>query len=111
MNGLKQGERMSKETSKEPKVNTVVTEAIAKLMEGLPVDLTHGLYNRHMFLEAVVVKGGKGVAIDQEDIQKHGALTDREFVTIKDEYIAKGIIVEETNLFDVVMYKLRLTPL
>lgn len=98
-------------TQSEPEINTVVSDAIAKLMDGLPVDLTHGVYNRHMFLEAVVVKGGKGVSIDQEDIQRHGALTDKEFVTIKDEYVAKGIIVEEKNMFDVVMYKLRLTPL
>ena len=96
---------------KEPKVNTVVTEAIADMMKGMPKPCTHGQFNRHMFLEAVVVKGGKGVAIDQEDIQKHGALTDKEFTTIKDEYIAKGIIVEEKNMFDIVMYKLRLTPL
>ena len=98
-------------SDEEPEVNTVVVEALAKLMKGLPVDLTHGGYNRHMFLEAIVVKGGKGVSIDKEDIQRHGALTDKEFVTIKDEYVAKGIIVEEKNMFDVVMYKLRLTPL
>ena len=96
---------------KEPEVNTVVTEAIAKLMEGLPKSCTHGQFNRYMFLEAVVTLGGKGVAIDQEDIQRHGQLTDKEFVTIKDEYVAKGILLEEKNMFDVVMYKLRLTPL
>ncbi len=107
---------MSEET-KEPEINTVVSDAIAELLKGLPsplttgVTLTHGIFNRHMFLEAVVVKGGKGVSIDQEDIQRHGALTDKEFVAIKDEYIAKGIITEEKNMFDVVMYKLRLTPL
>lgn len=88
-----------------------MTEAIAKMMEGMPKGCTHGEFNRHMFLEAVVVVGGKGVAIDREDIQRHGQLTDKEFVTIKDEYIAKGIIIEEKNMFDVVMYKLRLTPL
>ena len=96
---------------KKPELNTVVTEAIAKIMEGLPKSCTHGQFNRHMFLEAIVVKGGKGVAIDQEDIQRHGALTDKEFVTIKDEYVAKGIVIEEKNMFDVVMYKLCLTPL
>ena len=96
-------------SDEEPKVNTVVVEAIAKMMEGLPVDLTHGIYNRHMFLEAVVVKGGKGVSIDQEDIQRHGMLTDKEFVIIKDEFIKKNIIKEETNMFGVVLYSLQLT--
>ena len=100
---------MSKE--KEPEVNTVVTEAIAKLMEGLPKSCTHGQFNRHMFLEAILLKGGQGVSIDQEDIQRHGSLTDKEFTTIKDEYVAKGIVLEEKNMFDVVMYKLCLTPL
>ena len=94
-----------------PELNTEVTKAIADMMKDMPKPCTHGQFNRHMFLEAVVVKGGKGVAIDQEDIQRHGALTDKEFTTIKEEYVAKGIIVEETNMFDVVMYKLRLTPL
>ena len=96
---------------KKPELNTVVTEAIAEMMKGMPKSCTHGQFNRHMFLEAVVMLGGKGVAIDQEDIQRHGQLTDKEFVTIKDEYVAKGIILEEKNMFDVVMYKLRLTPL
>ena len=96
---------------KKPEVNTVVTEAIADLMKGLPKSCTHGQFNRHMFLEAIVAKGGKGVAIDQEDIQRHGQLTDKEFVTIKDEYVAKGIVLEEKNIFGVVMYKLCLTPL
>ena len=96
-------------SEEEPKVNTVVTEAIAKLMEGLPVKLTHGLYNRHMFLESVVLQGRTGVGIDQEDIQRYGALTDKEFVTIKDEYVNNGIILEEKNMFDVILYRLKLT--
>jgi len=96
---------------KKPELNTVVTEAIANMMKGMPKPCTHGQFNRHMFLEAVVLLGGKGVAIDREDIQRHGQLTDKEFVTIKDEYVAKGIVLEEKNMFDVVMYKLRLTPL
>ena len=94
---------------KEPKVNTVVTEAIADLMKGMPKPCTHGQFNRHMFLEAIVSKGGQGVAIDQEDIQRHGQLTDKEFVTIKDEYVAKGIVLEEKNMFNVIMYRLKLT--
>jgi len=92
-----------------PELNTVVTEAIAEMMKGMPKSCTHGQFNRHMFLEAVVLLGGKGVAIDQEDIQRYGQLTDKEFVTIKDEYVSKGIIKEEKNMFDVILYSLKLT--
>ena len=92
-----------------PELNTVVTEAIADMMKGMPKPCTHGQFNRNMFLEAVVLKGGKGVAIDQEDIQRYGQLTDKEFVTIKDEFIKKNIIKEETNMFGVVLYSLQLT--
>lgn len=94
----------------EPEVNTVVTEAIAELMNRWPAPITHGDFNRRMFLEAVVLKGGVGAAIDQEDIQRHAHITDKEFVIIKDEYVAKGIVIEEKNMFDVVLYKLYLTP-
>ena len=90
-------------------LNTVVTEAIAKMMEGMPKPCTHGQFNRHMFLEIVVLQGKTGVSIDQEDIQRYGALTDKEFVTIKDEYLSKGIILEEKNLFGVILYRLQLT--
>ena len=96
---------------KEPELNTVVTEAIAKLMKGLPKACTHGHFNRHMFLEAVVVVGGKGAAIDREDIQRYANITDKEFLTIKTEYLTKGIITEEKNMFGIVLYKLCLTPL
>jgi non-homologous end joining protein Ku len=59
-----------------------------------------------MFMEAVVIKGGEGAAIDKEDIVKHVACTDKEFTIIKDEYVAKGVIKEETNLFGVTLYSL-----
>ncbi len=94
----------------EPKLNKAVTEAIERLLKGLPKPpkpITHGEFNRHMFLEAVVVKGGEGAAIDEEDIRTHGAFTDREFTTIKDEYIAKGVLKEETNFCGVTLYSLQ----
>ena len=91
----------------EPTLNTAVTEAIEWLMKGIPHPVTHGEYNRHMFLEAVVCNGGQGAAIDKEDILRHAVLSDKEFTIIKDEYIAKGIIKEEENLFGVVLYSLQ----
>ena len=92
-----------------PELNNIVTEAIAEVMKGMPKPCTHGQFNRHMFLEAVVLIGGKGVAIDQKDIQRYGQLTDKEFVTIKDEFITDGIIKEEKNMFGVILYSLQLT--
>ena len=91
----------------EPKLNPVVTEAIQGLMKPLPAPTLHGDFNRRMFLEAVVVKGGHGAALDKDDICKHGGLTDKEFINIKDEYITKGVIKEETNLFGVTLYSLQ----
>lgn len=97
----------------EAKMNKAVTDAIETLMKGLPGPsvkgecLTHGAFNRHMFLEAVVVKGGEGAAIDKDDICKHGGLTDKEFTIIKDEWMAKGVVKEETNLFGVTLYSLQ----
>ncbi len=101
---------MSKEQlveGEQPKVNPVVVDAIEHLTKGLPSPVTHGQYNRHMFLEAVVVKGGEGAAIDKEDICRHGALTDKEFTTIKDEWLTKGVVKEETNIFGVTLYSLQ----
>jgi hypothetical protein len=101
----------------EPKVNPVVVDAIETLLKGLPSPhttgetLTHGVFNRHMFLEAVVVKGGKGAAIDKEDIMRHGALTEAEFQTISEEWIAKGVVKEETNLFGVTLYSIQYDPI
>ena len=101
-------EKEKKEKSKEHKLNPVVTEAITQLMEGLPkADLTHGQYNRHMFLEIVVLN--KGAAVDQEDIQRYANMTDKEFFTIKDEFIKKNVVKEETNMFGVILYSLQLT--
>jgi hypothetical protein len=94
----------------EPKLNKAVTEAIEWLLKGGPQPpnpTSHGEFNRRAFLEAVVVKGGEGAAIDEEDIRKHGALTDKEFTTIKDEYIAKGVLKEETNFCGVTLYSLQ----
>ena len=87
--------------------NPVIVKAIESVLAPLERPILHGYFNRRMFLEAVVVKGGEGAAIDKEDICKHGALTDAEFNTIKDEYIAKGVIKEETNLFGVTLYSLQ----
>ena len=94
----------------ELKLNSAVTEAIQSLLiedPNNPHPITQGEYNRRMFLEAVVVKGGEGAAIDEEDILKHACLTDKEFTTIKEEYIAKGVIKEEVNLFGVTLYSLQ----
>jgi hypothetical protein len=89
------------------KQNPVVVEAIKSIMVDWERPIKHGYFNRRMFLEAVIVKGGEGAAIDEEDICRHAALTDKEFTTIKDEFVAKGVIKEETNLFGVTLYSLQ----
>jgi len=94
----------------EPKLNTAVTEAIEWLLKPGSSPVNHGEFNRRMFLEAVFVKGGQGVSVDKEDICRHGALTDKEFNTIKDEWITKGVIKEEKNFCGVVLYSMEYDP-
>jgi hypothetical protein len=100
-------ERAEAEACQEPELNKAVTDAIQGLLDPMPNPVTHGQFNRRMFLEAVVVKGGAGASIDKDDIIKHSGMTDKEFVIIKEEYIAKGIIKEGTNLFGVTLYGLQ----
>jgi hypothetical protein len=88
------------------KLNPVVTKAIESLLEPMSNPVTHGDFNRRMFLEAVVVKGGVGASIDKEDIVRHAALTEREFVKLKDTLMAEGILKETKTQFDTVLYSL-----
>ncbi len=103
-------ERAETEACKEPTTNPAVTKAIEWLFKTGSIPITHGEFNRRMFLEAVVVKGGTGAAIDEEDICKHSSITDKEFTTIKDEYIAKGVLKEEKNFCGVTLYSLQYDP-
>ena len=89
--------------------NEKVTAAIAILLEAGPVTITHGEFNRRSFLEAFVLSAGQGVAITPEDIMEYGAITEREFPIILNEYLTEGIIVKADNLFGIEMYKLNLT--
>lgn len=95
--------------TQEPNINEKVRDAIAELMKRGPTPITHGEFNRRMFLEAFVAKAGQGVSIEAEDIKEHAALTDREFKVILKEYLDEGIIVKEGNLFGAKVYKLNLT--
>ena len=92
------------------KLNPAVTKVIESLLEPMPNPITHGYFNRRMFLEAVVVKGGVGASIDKEDIVRHAALTEREFVKLKDELMAEGILKETKTQFDTILYSLSFTP-
>lgn len=89
--------------------NEAVKEALAELLKPMPHGMTNGHFIRHMFLEAIAVKAGVGQGIDEEGIIKHTGMSDREFIMVKDEYIVKGIVKEEKNMFDVVLYSLCLT--
>lgn len=93
----------------EPKLNDKVRDALAWLMTPMSAPVTHGEYNKRMFLEAFVASAGQGVSIEAEDIMEHGALTEREFKAIAKHYLDEGIIVKEGNLFGAKMYKLNLT--
>jgi len=100
---------MSNEEVETEPANEELTKRIASLFEPLPNPVVHGDFNRRMFLESMIVQAGMGISITSEDIIEHGGITEKEFVVIKDEYVAAGIILEEKNMYDVVMYKLNTT--
>ena len=77
---------------------------------GAPV--THGEFNRHMFIETIVLKGGTGISMDRESIMDYACITEREFNTIKDEYLAQGVIKVENNpMVGEPLYSLLFTPI
>ena len=102
----------------EPRMN----EALQKALKGvvtvdpkghvviapMPAPITHGVFNRRMFLEAFLLKAGEGVSISPEDIMEYGGITEKEFPSIVREYLEQGVIVKEDNIFNVEMYKLNL---
>jgi methionine synthase II (cobalamin-independent) len=102
----------------EPKLNEALQSAIQAIVtineQGhitvapMSAPVTHGEFNRRMFLEAFLFKAGAGVSISPEDIKEYAAITDKEFPIILREYIDKGIIIKEDNVFDVEMYKLNM---
>lgn len=102
-------EGKSLDTMTEPKLNERVKGAIASLLERWPSPITHGEFNRRMFLESFVASAGMGVSIAPEDIQEYAAITDKEYTTILHEYVSEGIIVREDNIFGAELYKLNLT--
>jgi len=89
--------------------NKAVMKEIAKILKGMPPTVTGGEFNRHMFIEALAIKAGVGVGMEEEDIIKYANMTERDFRIIKDEYITSGVIKVEKNMFDVVLYSLCLT--
>jgi hypothetical protein len=102
----------------EPKLNLAVQEALKKVVtvspQGhvitapMPAPVTHGEFNRRMFLEAFLFKAGKGVSISPEDIMEYGSITPKEFPVILREYIEQGVVIKEHNIFEVEMYKLNM---
>src|SRR5210317_1849717 len=71
----------------------------------MPAPITHGQFNRRMFLQAFLLKAGTGVSISPEDIMEYGAITPKEFPAILNEYIEKGVVVKVDNVWDEPMYK------
>lgn len=101
----------------DPKLNETVTEALSELLEvdggyvkwkPWPNPITHGYFNRRMFLEAFLMVGGTGVAIEKDSIIEYAGITEKEFNPIANEYISKGVIRKEENIFGVEMYKLNM---
>ena len=100
--------------------NPAVVEALGMILEEKdgyivpkrwPIPVTHGLFNRLMFLETLVLKGGMGVSMDRESLMSYACITEREFEAIKDEYLDKGIIKEVKDpIVGEPLYSLQLTP-
>jgi hypothetical protein len=91
--------------------NPIVVKVVEKLMAGLPAPVTHGDFNRRMFIECIIIKGGAGISMDKESLMGYACLTEREFESIKDEYLIAGIIKEENNpMVGEPLYSLQLTP-
>ena len=104
--------------TQEPKLNTAVTEALEDILEvrgggvtwkNMPNPVTHGQFNRRMFIEAFIAKAGLGVSIEADDIMEYGGLTDREFPIILKEYMDRGIVIKVENPFGAELYKLNMT--
>lgn len=89
--------------------NEALKEELAKVLQSMPAPITNGQFNRHVFIEVLAIKAGLGVGMEADEIIKHTGMTEREFKTVKDEYVAKGIVKAEKNMFDVVLYSLCLT--
>jgi hypothetical protein len=90
----------------EPKLNPAVVAAIEWLQQPMTNPVTHGEFNRRMFLETIAIQGGQGISMEKDDIIAAAGMTEQEFVKIKDEYVQKGVILEKANMFKVVMYSL-----
>ena len=89
--------------------NEAVKEELAKVLQSMPAPITNGQFNRHVFIEVLAIKAGLGVGMEADEIIEHTGMSEKEFVTVKDEYVAKGIVKAEKNMFDVIMYSLCLT--
>jgi hypothetical protein len=107
------------QSKSEPRINEALREALKDVLtiseDGrhiviapMPHPITHGQFNRRMFLEAFLFKAGAGVSISPEDIMEHGNITEKEFPIIVKEFIEKGVIIKEDNVFNVEMYKLNM---
>ena len=89
--------------------NEALKEELAKILQPMPAPITNGQFNRYIFINVLAVKAGLGVGMEADEIIKHTGMSEREFVTVKDEYVAKGIVEAKKNMFDVVLYSLCLT--
>ena len=89
--------------------NKALKEELAKILKSMPAPITNGQFNRHVFIEVLAIKAGLGVGMEADEIMEHTGMTKREFNTVKDEYVAKGIVKAEKNMFNVLLYSLCLT--
>ena len=113
---------VKKEACTNPKVVAIIEKLLCHeggklcqehkcMCSAMSVPTTHGEFNRHMFIETIVLKGGHGISMDKESIMGYACINDREFDTIKNEYLAQGIIQEENNpMVGEPLYSLLLTP-
>lgn len=99
----------------EPELNEAVTTALSELLDtqgnhvvwkSWPATITHGYFNRRMFLEAFLLVGGTGVSIEKSDIIEYAGITNKEFDAILKEYMNKGVVLKVSNPFGADLYKL-----
>jgi len=89
--------------------NKELVSLLADLFKRIPSSITHGEFNRRIFLETFVFEAGTNCSVSEDDIRDNAYMTKKEFKDILHDYMTKGIVVEKGRIFGRVMYGLNTT--